>query len=147
MKNLSKLKPSELIELAMSDMKATIEQGIEINMSTWGERDPNDVSKICHVCFAGSVMLQEKDVSVMKGIDFDSEASKYENQYQFLDSIRCGDLSDAMEHLDIKHPLDSIYSECGWNYRILNWISYEDDETKFYSQLENMIKYLKGFGL
>ena len=96
--NLSKLKPSELIRLAIEDMKKSIASGASVNMGLWCTKlgTPH-----CTVCFAGAIMLQrEKDTVLCNdgGLDlFDINKSKYKKQYMFLDRIRKGEISEAMK--------------------------------------------------
>lgn len=130
MQDLSKLKPNELIRLAIHDMKATIAQGHEINMSNWGK---NINKEVCQVCFAGSIMLQQKQEHINGEFEVFSDCNK--NSFYALDSIRKGELGAFCRYLKIDIPLihglniDKFYVE----YSI-------GEEEKFYAQMETIAK-------
>jgi len=107
MRDLTNLKPNELIRLAINDMKLTLQQGYRIDMRYWGENigTPN-----CSVCFAGSVMLQQgKEPLFDKTFnphfaDNHVESDINKIVYTALDSIRNGNLKDFCNYLHIELP-------------------------------------------
>lgn len=55
--DISQLKPSELLEVALKDLEAVEhDPRYRIEMNTWHSPDSMDGTKVCFVCFAGAVM-------------------------------------------------------------------------------------------
>lgn len=113
MRDLTVLKPNELIRLAIEDMKKTIASGIRIQMDSWGIY-LNDPDK-CSVCFAGSVMLQlGKEPSLDNCFNLDTyDINHY--VYKALDRLRSGDLSAFCTYLNVKNPLKDKLKEMGFS--------------------------------
>lgn len=134
--------PSELIKLAIEDMKKCIENDVIIDMSDWGSTDSNGK---CTVCFAGAVMLQRtqtgidpRDFNIYKG-------GVNSKQYSFLDYIRSGHLKDAMRALDIdynegKEDKKGELLNKNFTYYIYGWKEYKSvsNDEEWYSQLEKL---------
>mgnify|MGYP003126572645 CR=1 FL=1 len=149
--------PSELLTIALRDMKATIAQGIDIEMDTWGSGNlENDPINECSVCFAGSVMLQTTVKSEELSNTHSSEANNKinEDQYNFLDSIRQGELAAALCHLkldnEVEQEIDKYRRKKEYYLRdIPGWKEYShciyDEE--FYDQIEDLIAYFKSIDL
>lgn len=117
--------PSKLLRIALDDMKATVEQGYKIDMDTWGQGYDREEPKKCSVCFAGSVMLQrtQKDTDPKYFCTHDNNDENYD-AYSFLDNIRTGEL----------------------RIKIGGWRSYKKGgKTKFFAQVEELIKLLEKF--
>lgn len=137
--NLKELSPSELIRLAVADMKATIASGIKINMSTYGHYIDNP--NICAVCFAGAVMLQhEKEVCSSRGDgELHPHLSENKNVYYALNAIRAGQINTFCDYLKIEMPekvkqLKGYYDGCV----PVNYIA--GRESRFYSKMEEIAK-------
>lgn len=134
---LDKLKPSELIRLAVKDMKATLASGIKIDMGFWGK---NLDTPECYVCFAGSVMLQQKDERCRFLSEFSPGTSDYINQYNALDSIRGGEILSFCDALNIsptitfKGELFKVFPDFKEEFQ-----EYETgNEEHFYQQMEDI---------
>ena len=134
---LDKLKPSELIRLAVKDMKATLASGVEIDMGYWGK---NLDTPECSVCFAGSVMLQQKDDSCIINREFSPWDSDHTDQYAALDYIRKGDIFNFCNYLEISPTITfkgtvfkifPIFKEEFQEYETGN-------EEHFYQQMEDI---------
>lgn len=134
---LDKLKPSELIRLAVKDMKATLASGIEIDMHCWGKA--LDTPE-CSVGFAGSVMLQQKDDSCITNDEFYPWGSVYSYQYIALDYIRKGNIFNFCKTLNIS-PTVTLK---GVVFQVLpsfleEFQEYErGNEEHFYQQMEDI---------
>jgi hypothetical protein len=139
MLDLTTLKPNELIRLAIKDMKATIAQGITIDMSTWGE---NIGTVECSVCFAGSIMLQQGE-KVLDNKKFDpyDECEEDNNQpsYSALDKIRRGDLNGFCIQLKIDIPKINI-NGVFFQVNELNVKYIQGKEEDFYNKMEAIAK-------
>ena len=132
--------PSELLTIALSDLKKTIDAGIKISMNIWGGGvgTPN-----CSVCFAGAVML---NTSKKKPNEYDSSFSNYysinQDQYNFLDYIRLGRLHKALMFLNIKLPKDEFTDRLG---RMHGWKYFDEcsSNEEFFNQIEGLISFLE----
>lgn len=134
--DLRSLKPSELLDLAVKDLKAVEDaDGYEVNMSYYHAYRPN--VGVCEVCLAGSVMVQSCGVSrTMSGSDvFDI----FGKQYRALDSFRCGAVSEALWLLDCDIPGGLM----GW----FEVPGYDVDRDGFFKALDALILKLKEFSL
>jgi hypothetical protein len=139
MLDLTTLKPNELIRLAIKDMKATIAQGITIDMSTWGY---NIGQENCSVCFAGSIMLQQGE-QVVRDNKFDPyEINGIDNRssYLALDDIRKGDLSGFCSNLEIDVPKININGVI-FEVDELNVEYIKEEEEDFYNKMEAIAKF------
>jgi hypothetical protein len=138
MLDLTTLKPNELIRLAIKDMKATIAQGITIDMSTWGE----DIGQEnCSVCFAGSIMLQQGE-KVLENNKFDPYYGEEDNNkpsYFALDKIRKGELSYFCSELEIDIPKINI-NGVFFQVNELNVKYIQGKEEDFYNKMEAIAK-------
>lgn len=92
-------KPSELIRLALRDLRA-VERSKKytVDMGSWHE--PNEDTGVCHVCLAGAVMAR----SLKAGRDYDLTPSEmwthgvspvWHDRLVALDDLRSGDLAGA----------------------------------------------------
>ena len=147
--------PSELLEIGLEDMKATLEQGFQIDMGSWGSGNlETDDKEWCSVCFAGAVMLQRTHKH-KKDLDDFTPSGVNENCYQFLDSIRSGELREAVDQLGLVEEIESgnKYMETVLVEEIDDWLTYDDvfyDEDLgvevFFKQLEDLIVFFKSIG-
>lgn len=85
-----------LAEIALQELRACNKAGIDINMGAWVRVD-ND--RVCSVCLAGAVMVNEYNVRrfVSSMIDSDLEGQRF--RFFALDEIRCGRIADALVYL------------------------------------------------
>ena len=113
MRDLTVLKPNELIRLAIEDMKKTLASGVKINMNNWGVSlsEPRK----CSVCFAGSVMLQlGKTPSSYDNYNIDNDINAF--VYKALDKIRSGNLLGFCGYLNVENPLkNKLIERFGFN--------------------------------
>lgn len=133
MKDLTKLKPNELIRLAIKDMKATINQGHTIDMGDWGK---NIGHSNCSVCFAGSIMLQEgKEPNCFDSFDINYDVNQ--KVYQALDYIRKGSLQNFCTKLDVENP---TIKKIGLPIDEFDVRYNRGNEEEFYTYMENIAK-------
>lgn len=139
MKELTKV-PSELIKLAITDMKKAINDNLEINMYSWIETKP-DNGEICAVCMAGAIMLYTNNITTKPEI-ISNDINH--NQYHFLNNLRQGYLEKAFEYLKInstetfKNHFKYKRQYCHeLNYAIYNTID------EWFKELKKFVKYLK----
>lgn len=138
--------PSQLLEIALRDMKATIKAGLSIRMQSWGGGNlDEDKHKHCSVCFAGSVMLQTTKKGV-RDLEMFDPAGINKDQYSFLDAIRKGHLGRAINHLDVKVKEPKYFEVVA---EIPNFKQYyeKSDKKVFFAQIEDLIKFFKSHGL
>jgi hypothetical protein len=133
MKDLTKLKPNELIRLAITDMKATISQGHVINMNDWGI---GIGTPSCSVCFAGSVMLQQGKMADMYD-SFEIVEDINQNAYTALDLIRRGRLDDFCERFKVENPATK---KLGLPIHEMDIKYTKGKEEEFYAYMENIAK-------
>lgn len=93
--DITKLKLSELLRLAVRDAQAAEAAGHELNMGTWLETDDNGR---CLVCMAGAVMLQTLGLSkpLPGGYDLPHRHGE-ENALLAIDNMRTGDFVIAYD--------------------------------------------------
>lgn len=95
-------KPSALIRLALRDLRRVeATPGMKVDMGSWVYQN-----KVCHVCFAGSVMSKTcglKNVEVWEDL---SQICGEENANKFLalNSLREGGIGDAFEFMGLSRP-------------------------------------------
>ena len=132
--------PSELLTIALRDLKKTIKAGITIDMFTWGK---NIGTPECTVCFAGAVMLQTENQNPDVDLDFTHQGVN-QDQYVFLDNIREGYLISGLNCLGIK-------TRCKYDKfvnKIEDWLRYDECSNEvFFKQIEDLIVYLKSKGI
>jgi hypothetical protein len=131
--------PSELLTIALSDLKKTIDAGIEIYMDAWG---CNIGKHNCSVCFAGAVMLNTGNKKTDYEGDFLNDTSINQDQYNFLDYVRIGSLYGALMFLNIKLPHNEFTDTLG---RIRGWKQFDEcsSNKEFFEQIESLISFLK----
>jgi hypothetical protein len=131
--------PSELLTIALSDLKKTIDAGIKINMNIWGR---NVETPNCSVCFAGAVMLNTGKKKPDYFGDFSNDCSINKYQYNFLDCVRAGDLSGALMYLNINLSDNEFTDSFG---RVKGWKQFDEcsSNEEFFEQIESVISFLK----
>jgi hypothetical protein len=128
-------KPSELIRVALEDMRALEEDTrYRIDMGAWHHPGP----VFCHVCAAGAVMARRLGVgpaTKTSPSDFDDETSR---KLFALDCFREGQVLIGLIRLDIapgNYPLD------------VRITPYEVHREAFYRDMEALAAMLEGVGL
>ncbi len=156
--NLKELTPAALIRLAIYDVRASLKQGIKLNMDVWvqpkseiSEITPFD--NICSVCFAGSIMVQHQDEGSLYRMhdniiaQFDAEFSHYKNEYWALDKIRNGDINSFFYKLGYKlkqvKPIEKdkglVLHKDREGYSLFNFIPHNNENTEeFLTQMEKV---------
>lgn len=136
-------KPSELINIALNDLRKAEKAGHVINMGTWCEYEPTN--KKCTVCFAGSVMVNSlkkldsvKNLKNTVGLDpWELEDTKslephdFDAEYSALNAIndlRTGAIKDAFDTLSIAFPANLKES--------VKVVEYKRNRTKFKQQMK-----------
>ena len=138
---MSKLpeKPSELIRVALEDMRATEQvPRYIINMDMWHFPAPDG---ICEVCAAGAVMARRlgADPKASKDpADFGGETSK---KLLALNLFRAGLVHNGLRYIDIA-PAD--YPTLPSRVYVT---PYQHDREAFYRDMEALAAMLEGVGL
>lgn len=130
-------KPSDLLELALSDLeKVEGSSRYKVYMYTWHVPQKRSV---CQVCMAGAVMAKTLKADRFKRHspeDFENDTKK---KLTALNYFRTGLLDLALEVLGIDHPLSLVKS---------TWVaSYQTDREQFKKDMRDIIEALKGEGL
>ena len=130
-------KPSELLELALSDLeKVERSPRYEVSMNTWHRPTKGGV---CEVCMAGAVMAKTIKTDRFEQFtdeDFETDAKK---KLIALNDFREGSLDIGLKTLGIDHPR-FLASE-------IDVTGYHDDPKEFKKDMRAVIKALKGEGL
>ena len=134
---------SELLEVALRDMKLTIQSGINIKMDKWGAN--LHTPETCAVCFAGGVMLNT--LSLPK---FNYGFGEWSKRLSFndssailaLDNFRSGSIHKGLMNLSVDLSINKYLEP---RTKIVGWTQYEDCENdeQFYTQIEDLIIFLK----
>lgn len=148
-------KPSELVELAILDLKA-IEQNPNylIDMDSWhvgSYRDhPNIERPRCLVCLAGAVMAQSLGIETTMTVKpwdpiFDEDDST-KNKLEALDSFRSGDIYNGITHMcpefDTTEKADELLEKMGDDANIYV-PEYDESKESFYKGMEKVLGILK----
>lgn len=128
-------KPSELIRLALADLRKVeaMPKRFAVRMASWHE--PNGV---CRVCLAGAVMAQTLQVddrySVRRdGWKFDIDTSE---KLKSLDEFRSGWINDALGRTGNVRCMEE-----------LRWMTdYHDNRERFHADMEQLAKDLEAKG-
>lgn len=118
-------KPSELIELALTDLeKCEAEPAIfEIEMSDWC-RMPEEGGR-CEICLAGSVMTQSLgfrfDLHSADCLDAEDgylatpdDFGENEDALYALDALRCGEIDSALDYMGLDVPASRADEKGRW---------------------------------
>lgn len=168
---------SDGIELAISDLeKIEASKLYRVEMGDWYAMPDATESGLCEVCLAGAVMAQTFEVPIddESTITPDSFEPELESKLEAYDSLRSGDIGDAIRywymHDDQHNPIDVDYVnekivDAGFRNISLageepddenkldngdlyyNTHDYDEDPAKFKSDLRRMATVLRGIGL
>lgn len=138
-KNLLPNKPSELILLALGDLKK-VERSkeYEVNMSQW--HSPNGT---CKVCLAGSVMA--KSLNIPKQSRYESNINgvfnmNTQNKLFALDDFRSGDIRFGLQIMRKKRFINLFLSH-------MEVVRYEVSSSQFKRDMKKMAKLFQSKGL
>lgn len=129
-------KPSQLLEVALSDL-AKVERSKKYRVKMNAYHEP--CGKICQVCLAGAVMAKTLDVDkslFKRPWSFNTATSK---KLHALDALRLGDIGGAFTELGIKTPKglrENVFVT-----------EYQTSPRDFKKDLRKIIKSLKEFKL
>ena len=100
-RDISDLKPSELIRVALEDLVLCAENDAEyeINMGTWHEPYGTGNTTVCLVCLSGAVMAQSLDVATNREVDPNSFDRQTQSQLLMLNHLRMGNLGEAVFYM------------------------------------------------
>ena len=110
--DITKLKPSELIRVALNDlMRCYNDSEYEIAMDVWhvpnssrdtyeGHEEYEDYT-VCEVCLVGAVMAQTLGSSIKKALSPSSFSPLINSALRALNELRVGDVSVAFGYLDL----------------------------------------------
>ena len=98
MVDLSKLKPSELLELALNDLElCEKDPRYRIDMSDWHlTLTPHGV---CSVCLAGAMLAKSTDWPIDE--TYDLFCGEHDTQVEAVDMLRNGSIGRALLHLGV----------------------------------------------
>ena len=95
--DITKLKPSVLISLALTDLElCEVDPDYKVFMESWHERNPYDADDYtCSVCLAGAVMAQSLGSAIERDAMPYDYSPNIERVLRGLDKLRVGRISDA----------------------------------------------------
>ena len=129
-------KPSELIRLAIKDMKIVYARDdVEVNMRRWHKPKQG----VCLMCAAGTVMSNslETDPSIVANpLYYDEDIP---DKLEAINNLRLGEVEWALQDLDLK-PTEKFD-------RDINQPETKDDLPAFYIELEKLASDLEAEGL
>lgn len=142
-------KPSDLLDLAVLDLKAAEKAGYLIDMGSWHtpvdewivSGQPKKVrDKSCTVCFAGSVLACALNLDHTVEADDLTDLPKSVMDKMFaLNEFREGSIEDGLERLGLKRPEMLQQS--------VIVADYDDDKKEFIKQMKTIATGLRAFGL
>ncbi len=140
--DLSKLKPSELIRLALADLAAVCRSSsYRVNMDVFVMPASLSDSKHCEVCFAGAVMVQTFGARHLKeDLWIDADAPNGD-QFFALDNFRSGDVNEALDRLGV-HPA----CRCSFGKR-RQITPFKQSHIWFFADMSKLARDLEGAGL
>lgn len=142
-------KPSELLRVALNDLKAAErDPRYTIDMTDWHvprdkeglrlfEGEDMEAGSSCAVCLAGSVMRQSFDGNYK--LCPDDFTLKISGNLEAIDCLRRGQVEDAYYHLGRDKPVNVIDDYEGIP-------EYDEGKRGFYKAMDGLIKYLEHFG-
>ena len=136
-------KPSELINLALKDLKA-VEKSRQyvVNMNHWHETDRQYDNSIpegtCAVCFAGSVMAQTCKAPANKSFGVKNFGRENTDKFIALDEFREGNIEMGFETLGLNFP-SLLQSD-------IEIVDYQDDPKFFKEQMQEVADTLAKLG-
>ena len=129
-------KPSELIRLALGDLKKIESKpNYSVDMDVWVEPGRDD---ICRVCLAGAVLVERYDIHNVHTVEDDDT----NNKLDALNWFRMGDAIMGLVEMGIEASEDN-YAELS----VLGVAYYEDDQKAFYHDMERMASKLESMEL
>ncbi len=130
-------KPSELIKVALEDLKK-VERSkkYEVNMGDWHE--PNGV---CSVCFAGAVMVKTLDCNYKKSFESHDFKRNIYIKLEALDGFRRGWIRMALADM---HISPNRYPGLINNVSVVN---YKDSPLQFKRDMRGIVMMLEKAGL
>ena len=140
--DITKLKPSELIRVALDDL-GKVEESDQYAVDMWVWHQPNKLSKIyggaaCSVCLAGAVMVGSLESEIENELDPDDFGYGTKRVLEALDTLRTGAIDDAFSWLRI--PVDE-------KLRVSVVITdYDDDPAAFRQDMMFLAMYLEAHG-
>ena len=141
-------KLSDLIEVALNDLIAVEKsKKYDVNMDeVWYE----PVGKKCHVCFAGSVMVNSLGCNLEDEIEPDDFTLSLNSKFRALDFIRDGYVEYALNELRI--DIESILNSKNPLIETLivkdvDITHYEESPAKFKKEMAKLAKDLRELGL
>lgn len=139
------LKPSELLILALKDLKiCESEPGTFVQMDGWyweEERNQDSAQKACFVCLAGAVMKQTLKVSPSRDISTmpQSLSRKILHRMGALNLFRSGRISAGLRAF-YENDLDQLYLPYDPTIQVT---SYAAHPRSFYSDMEKVVSILQ----
>jgi len=139
--NLQELKPSELIEVAISDLiKCEKNPEYKIEMGEWHHY--NKQKEVCQVCLAGAVLAQTCNLPIDYNAIIDSKLialhGPNEKVFDALDDFRTGRINSGFEELGLSR-------EDGYNFD-REIIEYVVDPHEFKAEMLQLSADLKAAG-
>ena len=128
------LRPSELIELALSDLEACEANPIyTICMGVWHSRSMDDR---CQVCLAGSVMAQNFDLDPMVTVvPDDVMGAELASRMDALDNFRCGLVKWGLNDMGINYRQGDVRDICVRHY--------DEDPARFKDDMRDIMRMLQ----
>lgn len=123
-------KPSELIRVALADMKKAQDKGHRIDMDHWSVEE----GKKCAVCLAGALMAETGDAGYRKfdPDDFDVETRK---KLYAIDDFRQGMVNSGLVVMGLSHPKPLIHTREFRDFH-LNAVGFAQDMNDLADELE-----------
>ena len=124
--------PAVMLKQAVSDLKAAIKAGYDIDMSDWYRKDYRG----CHVCLAGAALIR-RHAHPRDGFDLDK--CKIKQKLLALDDFRCGLIYSGLARLG----LQEVYGASDAPDLDISSSLFENDPEKFFQAMEGVIEILK----
>jgi hypothetical protein len=129
-------KPSDLMELALKDLKRVekLKNTYKIVMLDW-----HSANSHCSVCMAGAVMTRVCNPDESASPYDDRFTSEERNKFETINTLRLGNIRMGLAQLNITLPwgmTDQVYVA-----------NYHTDRTNFYNDMERLVELLRRFDL
>jgi hypothetical protein len=133
---MKNIKPSELIRLAVDDLKKVeaMPETYVINMGAWHEGGKSN----CMVCLAGAVMAMTLHVTPNQSVG-PGHFPECVGQLSALNYFRAGSLHSGLTSMGVKQPRG-----CSDTYPV---VSYATDPYRFKQSMLGLAAYLEGYKL
>lgn len=140
MNDITTLKPSELIRVALADLEAVEKDDrYRVDMRVWHGRSDESKEGPCFVCLAGAVMAKSLGADLYNYLvpyDFGEEI---DYRLIALDSFRQGFVEAALVHLSVE-PVVGVVP-------YMTVVPYEDNPVRFKADMHTMATHLEEHGL